>query len=310
MVAGGFGGVAGSVVYAIVGDVIPLARRGRAMGIIMTSFSLASILGMPVGPRLGQLAGLACALFFPGHNQSGHLAAAYRILPALPAHAHANAHAAWARMRAILTHPNHHRAFALVAVLTASGSLIYPFMSPSMVTNAGLPESSLPWIYVCGGGATFLSSHFFGQLTDRYGRLQVFTLLALLSIIPTLIVTNLGPVTLWVVLVSTSLYMVVTSGRMVPSMAMVTASVEARLRGGFMSVNSAVQQIAAALATSGASLLVSTDRSGRINGYVGVGLISVGLVIAAVILAPRLRVTESEASAAIPAVEPNIEPIG
>ena len=179
-----------------------------------------------------------------------------------------------------------------------------------MVTNAGLPESSLPWIYVCGGGATFLSSHFFGQLTDRYGRLQVFTLLALLSIIPTLIVTNLGPVTLWVVLVSTSLYMVVTSGRMVPSMAMVTASVEARLRGGFMSVNSAVQQIAAALATSGASLLVSTDRSGRINGYVGVGLISVGLVIAAVILAPRLRVTESEASAAIPAVEPNIEPIG
>ncbi len=310
MVAGGFGGVAGSVVYAIVGDVIPLARRGRAMGVIMTSFSMASILGIPVGLTLASWLGWHAPFFLLAAVSMVILVSAHRILPKLPAHVHANAHAAWARMRAILTHPNHHRAFTLIAVLTASGSLIYPFLSPSMVSNAGLPESSLPWIYVCGGATTFLTSHLFGQLTDRHGRLRMFTLIGLLSIIPTLLVSRLGPVPIGIVLFSTTLYMVLTSGRMVPSMAMVTASVEGRLRGGFMSVHSAVQQLAAALATSGASLMVSSDRQGRLVGYGQVGVVSALLVIAAVILARRLRETEPESSTIVPKAEPNVEAIG
>src|SRR5258708_33776182 len=48
-IAGAFGGVAASVVLAIIGDVIPPERRGTAMGIVMTSFSIASVLGAPAG---------------------------------------------------------------------------------------------------------------------------------------------------------------------------------------------------------------------------------------------------------------------
>src|SRR5581483_4182 len=44
-VAGAFGGVTGALILAIVGDVIPEERRGRAMGLIMSSFSVASIVG-------------------------------------------------------------------------------------------------------------------------------------------------------------------------------------------------------------------------------------------------------------------------
>jgi predicted MFS family arabinose efflux permease len=308
-VAGGFGGVAGSVVLAIVGDVIPLARRGRAMGVIMMSFSLASILGVPVGLALSTWQGWHAPFFLLAAVSLGILASARRSLPSLPAHAHANAHDAWTRMRTILTHSNHHRAFTLVAVLTAAGSLIYPFLSPSMVTNAGLPESYLPLIYICGGAATFLSSNLFGRLADHYGKLRVFTVISLVSALPTLVITNLVPVPVWAVLIATTLYMVFSSGRMVPSMAMVTASVEARYRGGFMSVNSAVQQIAAALATSLASLLVSNDPTGRLQGYARVGVISVVLLIAAVWLARRLRVAE-ETPSTLPTPEPEVEAIG
>ena len=310
MVAGGFGGVAGSVVYAIVGDVIPLARRGRAMGVIMTSFSMASILGVPAGLMLASTLGWHAPFFLLTVVSLGILLSAYRILPSLPVHIHANAHAAWARMRAILTHPNHHRAFTLVLVMTASGSLIYPFLSPSMVTNAHLPEASLPWLYIWGGAATFLSSQIFGHLTDRFGRLRMFTVISLVSIIPTLVVTRLGPVPVWAVFITTTLYMVFTSGRLVPSMSMVTASVEGRLRGGFMSVNSAVQQIAAGLATSGASLMVSRDHQGRIAGYAGVGLLSAGLVITGVFLARRLRVAEPEPTTVMPPPKPDAAAVG
>lgn len=33
----------------IIGDVIPFERRGRAMGIVMTSFSVATVAGVPLG---------------------------------------------------------------------------------------------------------------------------------------------------------------------------------------------------------------------------------------------------------------------
>jgi MFS family permease len=47
--AGAFGGVTGAVILAIVGDVIPEHRRGKAMGLVMSAFSVASIFGVPLG---------------------------------------------------------------------------------------------------------------------------------------------------------------------------------------------------------------------------------------------------------------------
>ena len=49
LAAGAFGGLAGSMVSAMVGDIIPPARRGRAMSVVMTAFPVASVLGVPVG---------------------------------------------------------------------------------------------------------------------------------------------------------------------------------------------------------------------------------------------------------------------
>ena len=43
-VAGAFAGVAGAFILAIIGDVVPEERRGRAMGLVMSSFSVASSL--------------------------------------------------------------------------------------------------------------------------------------------------------------------------------------------------------------------------------------------------------------------------
>src|SRR5579884_2781678 len=48
-VAGGFAGVLGANVLAIVGDVFPESRRATAMGVVMSAFSVASIVGIPAG---------------------------------------------------------------------------------------------------------------------------------------------------------------------------------------------------------------------------------------------------------------------
>ncbi len=53
VVTGAFGGVLGGIAMAIIGDVFPDERRGRATGILMSAFSLASVLGVPFGLFLG-----------------------------------------------------------------------------------------------------------------------------------------------------------------------------------------------------------------------------------------------------------------
>src|SRR5216684_1305892 len=46
--AGAFGGVVAANIFTIVADVVPEGRRGRAFGAVMSAFSLASILGVPI----------------------------------------------------------------------------------------------------------------------------------------------------------------------------------------------------------------------------------------------------------------------
>ena len=40
---GAFGGVLGALILAIIGDIIPNERRASAMGVVMASFSVASL---------------------------------------------------------------------------------------------------------------------------------------------------------------------------------------------------------------------------------------------------------------------------
>src|SRR3954447_16451468 len=49
MVTGLFGGVVGSVVFAISTDLFPFAMRGRVMGLVQTAFASSQVLGIPAG---------------------------------------------------------------------------------------------------------------------------------------------------------------------------------------------------------------------------------------------------------------------
>jgi len=49
IVSGAFGGMTGTMVISMVGDLVPNHKRAFAMSMIMVAFSLSSIVGMPVG---------------------------------------------------------------------------------------------------------------------------------------------------------------------------------------------------------------------------------------------------------------------
>jgi DHA1 family inner membrane transport protein len=292
--AGAFGGIASSVVTAMVGDVIPPARRGRAMGSVMIAFPIASVLGVPLGLVLAEkfdwhapfflVAGMSVIVLFFG----------VRVLPSFRA-LHVAAHP-WVQMKAILANPVHQRGFMMSAALVFAGGVIIPFLAPSMVANVGLTEAHLPLIYLAGGLCTFATTPIIGRLSDRYEKLHVLGWLSAGAVAVVLVLTHLGPSPIAVPLVVTSLFMVTMSGRFAPAMAMIANAVDTRYRGGFMSVNSAVQQAASGLANLSAGYLVYANAQGRLIGYPRVGWVAVGFFALTFFLAMRLRSAAPEAS--------------
>jgi predicted MFS family arabinose efflux permease len=287
--AGGFGGLAGATILAVLGDAIPPNRRGAAMGTLFSAFSLASIAGVPAGLYLANHLGWHAPFFLLSILSAAVLVMAAKALPPVREHLSRPKQSPLAEMKAILRRGNHWLAFALTVTMTMAGFLVVPYLSPSLVSNVGLTNEQLPLIYLFGGAATFFSIRWLGRVSDRLGLLRVFTAVSVLAMGPILVITHLPRVPVWAALLTSTCFMVLTSGRFIPGMAMVTNSVEGRYRGGFMSLNSAVQQFASGLASLIAGAIIVKGAGGRLEHYGLVGLLGAGCILASLALASRLK---------------------
>ena len=133
-----------------------------------------------------------------------------------------------------------------------------------------------------------------GRWADRSGKLYVFTLMSLSATIPVTALTHLPRVSLLAALATSTLLMICMSGRFVPAMAMMTATVESRYRGGFMSVNSSVQQFSCGVAAWLSGNIIGQGPNGQITGYAVAGAVSVALILTCIWLARFLRPAPSE----------------
>jgi predicted MFS family arabinose efflux permease len=293
-VAGTFGGVVGALILVIIGDVFPELRRGRATGVVMTAFSVASIAGLPAGIMLGNRLGVRAPFGVLGVLAGAVWVVAWRVLPPLRGHLGHRGQSA-AETWAILVRLEHLRAYAFMIVLVLGSFTISPHLSDFLVHNVGRDKDDLAYVYLCGGLLTFVTLPRVGRLADRFGKRPVFRVLAWCTALTLLLLTNLPPASLLPVLAVTTLYFFVTSGRWVPAMALITSSARARYRGGFMSVNASVQQMACGLASVLAGAVVSEGAGGRLTGYPLAGLIAAGSTAVSIFLSAGLRPAEETA---------------
>jgi DHA1 family inner membrane transport protein len=296
LAAGAFGGLAGSMVSAMVGDIVPPQRRGRAMSIVMSAFPLASVLGVPAGLILAGKFGWHAAFYLLAASAAIVFVVASLALPHLRTAVHG--HQPWLQMKEIMSHGIHLRAFAMAAALIMAGGILVPFVAPTFIANVGLDEQfQLPIAYAAGGIATALSTPLVGWLSDHVDRLKLLAIMSAAAVVVVLIMTRLGPSSLAFAASMMALFMVTMSSRFSPAMAMIANSVEARYRGGFMSVNAALQQAASGAANVIAGFFVTLEPSGHLKGYPTVGYISVFFFILTVILAAQLRSAAPHVSA-------------
>ncbi|HEX7858781.1 MAG TPA: MFS transporter [Verrucomicrobiae bacterium] len=297
--AGAFGGVSNAVILAIIGDVIPEQRRGRAMGIVMSSFSLASVLGVPIGLYLANAFSWHAPFFMLAIVSFLVLIGAWMFVPHLRAKSQGPHATPLAHLLKIISGPGHVRAFVFIGTVTLMGFLVIPYISPYMVRNVGMLESELPYIYLAGGLCTIFSMNIIGRLADKFGKRRLFTIMAIAATFATLLLTHLPPVRTAVAVAATTLFMVCMSGRFVPAMAIMTSAVSPQLRGGFMGVSSAVQHMASGLGSFIGGFILSEAPSGRLQGYGKIGYISAAVAIISLALCFRMAPPAESAPAEI-----------
>ncbi len=294
---GAFGGILGGMAMAIIGDVFPEERRGRATGSMMTGFALASVAGVPFGLYLGTNYGWHVPFVVLAIGGLPALILSLLALPPLNAHVGKAHEHPLASLMETFSQPNHLKAFALIVTLMVGNFTVFPYLSAYLVANVGMSEQQLPLVYIAGGALTFVAAPIVGKLADHFGKLKIYRFVAPTSAVMILLITHLPPVPTAIAVLVFGGMMMCNVGRMIPAMAMVTSSVEPRRRGAFLSANSSVQHMACGLGASIGGMIIAESPSGKIEHFSTVGWIAVASTLASLWLAGHLRVADEPVSA-------------
>jgi predicted MFS family arabinose efflux permease len=266
--AGIFGGVLGALVQTIVGDAVPFERRGQAMGLVMSAFSLSTVAGVPLSLWLASRYGWHMPFFAIAAVSVVILIAAWRSVPVLRGHmTGVSAQPPMKQLKMVLSEPNHWRAFALSMLMLSGSFSIIPYITIYTTTNVGLTADQVPLVYLFGGVATLFTARLWGKLTDRWGKVPMFRIISLAAVLPMMALTHLPVVPVPVLIIVTTAFFVFVSGRMVPGMALMTAASAPAMRGSFMSVNGALQSAAMGVSAWLGGLMISRSPDGLVQGY-------------------------------------------
>lgn len=290
--AGAFGGVIATLVLSIIGDAVPYERRASAMGIVMTAFSAASVVGVPSGLWLAAQYGWRMPFFAVGALSLVAWGLAARLLPSLRGHLvrKEDREPPLRLLSNVFRSANQRKALFFSLLLILGHFTIIPFIAPYMELNVGFTKYQITYIYFAGGLVSVVVLPLVGRLGDRWGNKRVFTFGSFIAVGSILALTHLSPVPLWVGLLVTSSYFLAGGSRTVPATTLVTSVVSPQNRGGFMSLRTSVNQLAMGLSSALAGAIVTMDEAGRLLHYDWVGYVAVGMSLLAVGFVRRLRV--------------------
>jgi DHA1 family inner membrane transport protein len=289
IVAGLFGGIIGAQVLSIVADMFTYERRGRAMGAVMGGFAAASILGVPISLYLTNifqhnwhvpfiLIGSLGIIFIP---------LIIRFIPGMTAHIKEKTGDKVSSPFAVLINvskiPAQRSALIFSGLLMMGHFLIIPFINPYLEFNKGFSKDATPMIYLVGGMASLLAALYLGRLSDKRGKLAVFSVSVFLSLFMVLIITRMPNVPFGIVLLFFAIWFIVATGRIVTAQAMISEVVKPEQRGSFMSVNGSIQQLGSGLAALFAGMIVVTEKSGKVLNYNWVGYLSICVLLSSLL---------------------------
>jgi predicted MFS family arabinose efflux permease len=268
LVIGLFGGVVGSIAFAIITDLFPFEMRGRVMGTVQTAFAASQVLGLPVG--------LALATHFTWHAPFlmivGLSAAAGLVIftQMRPIDAHLKVQSDRSPFQHLLhtaTRPRYLIGFSATVLMATGGFMLMPFGSTFTVNNLGVPLTDLPLVYVITGVVSIIAGPLLGRLSDRLGKYLMFCLATAVGMGVVIYFTHLGLISLWHMIALNAVLFVCITGRMISAGALVSGVPAMPDRGAYMAINSSLQQLSGGIAAGIAGLIVVQAPSGKLERY-------------------------------------------
>lgn len=268
IITGIFGGVIGSICFAIITDLFVFEKRGRVMGLVQTAFAGSQILGLPIGLYLANnlgwhapfimivgvsvVAGLVILLYLKPVND--HL----KMRPDRKAFHH---------LAHTISQKRYLQGFLATALLSVGGFMIMPFSSAFNVHNLGIDVHDLPILYLIVGMVSILAGPMAGRLSDRMGSFPIFVAGSFLTVIVAAIYTRLDPVPFWILTTLSCLMFIGVSARMIASSTLTSALPAATDRGAYMSISSSLQQISGGIAAAIGGIIVVQNADGSIGRF-------------------------------------------
>ncbi|MBC8048132.1 MAG: MFS transporter [Fimbriimonadaceae bacterium] len=290
IIAGLFGGLIGAQVLSIVGDAFPFERRATAMGALTAAFSVASVIGVPLGLYLANITSWHAPFVLVGGVGLVIMTLIIIYIPSMTKHiTEKRAQNFFHAYINIQKDKNQQRALLLSVVMMLGHFSIIPFIAKYMVSNVGFTEQDVTYIYLVGGAATIFTAPLIGKLADKKGKFMIFALFCSLTLIPVLIITNMPQWPMYTVLTVTAFFFIFVTGRMIPMQAMVTSVVPLQQRGGFMSINSSLIQLGSGLAALTAGTIITENADGSLNNYNYVGYFAIIFSLLAILIAYKLK---------------------
>ena len=289
-VSGAFGGLLSGICYAIVGDLFSISERGQATGKLLTSYSLASIIGVPFGLFLSNSVGWHATFGSIVVLGTFSIVLAMQVVPTGKWNIRMATGGFFSGLTENLGDSNARKALLTTLLMVHSQFVVIPFISAYLVSNTGFPSERLPQVYLLGGLLTVVSGLMMGRICDRFGARRVFTRTGLLFLIPVFFVTHLGHVSILLTLVTTTSIFVLSNFRSVPAVTIISSSIPSERRGSFMSLNSCFHQLGAASATFLSGWMVSQHvGSAPMQGFSNTAYLSISFGVLAYYFGRRIR---------------------
>ena len=257
VITGLFGGVIGSVSFAIITDIFSMQVRGRVMGVVQMAFAASQVLGIPVGLYLA--AHLSWHAPFLMIAATAVLLGAVIALKLKPVTAHLKGRqdkSAFLHLWHTASNPFYIRGFAATILLATGGFMIMPFSTAFLVNNILVPETRLSEVFFITGVVSIFTGPFLGKQADKYGKYRLFVFGSILSMVMVMIYTHLGPNPIWVVIITNIVLYTGISSRMISSSALISGVPDMKDRGAYMGINSSIQQVSGGIAAFVAGLIV------------------------------------------------------
>ncbi len=279
VVAGAFGGPAIAVAQAIIADAVAPERRGRATGAVTSAFSLAAVLGVPIGLELAERGGWRLPLFAVATLGGVIVVGVIALLPPMRGHLRDAGGTGAATLIDLVSRRRLWIAYALGGLPFFSVFLIIPNISAFVQINLEFPRARLDLLYLIGGGLSFFGTRLAGRIVDRIGATPVTVAATLLLTIVMLLcfVTRVPGIP---VIAIFPLFMLVSSCRFVATSATLTKVPAAAERAGFMSLLSAIQNFASTAGSFIAAQMLGVRPDGGLENMAAVTLLSIAVGLA------------------------------